>query len=79
MIPDFVEKLISGVLFFFKDSPVRRAEFLKLQELTEPNSPHIALVQYHRVRWFSLADCVNRLVKLLPLLVRYFEEQARYI
>ena len=76
VIPDFVEKLISDVLFFFKDSPVRRVEFLKLQELTEPNSPHIALVQYHRVRWLSLADCVNRLVELLPFLVRYFEEQA---
>ena len=70
VIPDFVEKLISDVLFFFKDSPVRRAEFLKLQELTEPSSPHIALVQYNRVRWLSLADCANRLVELLPLLAR---------
>ena len=34
------------------------------------------IVQYHKVKWLSLADCVGRVVKLLPLLVRYFEEQA---
>ena len=62
--------------YFFKDSSVRRDEFHSLKELVEPNSPYIALVQYHRVRWLSFSDCVSRLVKLLPLLVRYFEEQA---
>jgi hypothetical protein len=75
-IPDDVEKLIGDTLFFFKDSPVRREEFRKLKELVEPDSPHVALVLYHRVRWLSLADCVERLTQLLPLLVRYFEEQA---
>ena len=43
--------------------------------MVEPDNQHIAIVQYHKVRWLLLADCVNRLVKLLPLLVRYFEEQ----
>ena len=76
LIPDNVEKLVGDVLFFFRDSPVRREEFRKLKELVEPNSPHICLVQYHRVRWLSLADCVERLTNLLPLLVRFFEEQA---
>ena len=78
IIPDNVEKLVhvGDVLFFFRNSPVRREEFRKLKELVEPESPHICLVQYHRVRWLSLADCVERLTHLLPLLVRYFEEQA---
>ena len=74
-LPVDIEKTISDTLFFFKDSPVRRNEFRRLKDLVEPDSLHIAIVQYHKVRWLSLADCVDRLVKLLPLLVRYFEEQ----
>ena len=76
IIPDSVEKLVGDVLFFFRDSPVHREEFRKLKELVEPNSPHICLVQYHRVCWLSLADCVQRLTHLLPLLFRFFEEQS---
>ena len=76
IIPDNIEKLIGDVLFFFKDSPVRREEFHKLKELVELDSPHVSLVLYHKVRWLSLADCVERLTGLLPLLVRYFEEQS---
>lgn len=49
---------------------------MALKELVEPDSPLVSIVQYHRVRWLSLSDCVSRLVKLLPLLVQYFEEQA---
>ena len=64
------------MLYFFKDSSVRRDEFHSLKELVEPNSQYIALVQYHRVWWLSFSDYVSRLVKLLPLLFRYFEEQA---
>ena len=75
-LPDDVEKTIADTLFFFKDSPVRRDEFKKLKEIVEPDSPHVSIVQYHKVRWLSLADCVSRIVQLLPLLVRYFEEQS---
>ena len=75
-LPNDVEKTIADTLFFFKDSPVRRDEFKKLKEIVEPDSPHVSIVQYHKVRWLSLADCVSRVVQLLPLLVRYFEEQA---
>ena len=64
------------LFFFFKDSLVRCEEFFKLQELGEPGSTHIALVQHHRIRWLSLADCVERIMQLLPMLVRLFEEQA---
>ena len=51
---------------------MRHGELKKLQELVEPDSSYIQVVQYHRVRWLSLADCVGRVVHLLPVLVRYF-------
>ena len=74
-LPADIEKTVSDALFFFKDSSVRRDEFCRLKEMVEPNSPHIAIVQYHKVRFLSLADCVDCLVKLWLLLVRYFQEQ----
>ena len=74
-LPNDVEKIIYDTLFFFKDSPVRH-KFKKLKEIVELDSPHVSIVKYHRVQWLSLADCVARVVQLLPLLVRYFEEQA---
>ena len=67
---------MSHTLFFFRDSSVRRDEFIHLKELVEPDSLHIKSDQYHKVRWLSLSDCVSRLVKLLPLLVQYFDEQT---
>ena len=75
-LPDDIEKTLSDTLYFFRDSSVRRDEFKKLKEIIDPDSPHVAIVQYHKVRWFSMSDCVSRLVQLLPLLVQYFEEQA---
>ena len=48
-----------------------------LKDLVDPDSPIISIVQYHRVRWLSLSDCVSRVVQMLPLLVKYFEEQAQ--
>ena len=75
-LPSDIEKTVSDTLFFFRDSSVRRDEFIHLKELVEPDSPHIKLVQYHKVRWLSLSDCVSRLVKLVPLLVQYFVEQT---
>ena len=44
---------------FFKDSPVRRDEFKALKDLVDPDGPLISIVQYHRVRWLSLSDCVS--------------------
>ena len=56
-LPSDIEKTISHTLFFFRDSSVRRDEFVALKEMVEPESPFVAIVQYHRVRWLSLADC----------------------
>ena len=76
-IPDFVEKLVGNVLFYFRDSPTRRDQFKSLLELTDPDQKYIAIVQYHKIRWLSLSDCVNWLCMLLPLLVRFFEAEMR--
>ena len=64
--PNDIEKTFRH--FFFKDNSVRRDKFKVLKELVEPNSPFVSTVQYHKVKWLSLADCIGRLVKLL---VRY--------
>ena len=76
-IPGFVEKLISDVLFYFRDSSTRRDKFMTLLQLTDPDHEYVALVQYHKIRWLSLSDCVNRVCNLLPSLVRYFDEEMR--
>ena len=36
-IPDFVEKLVGDVLFYFRDSPTRSDQFKSLLELTDPD------------------------------------------
>ena len=73
----FKKRTPSDTLYYFKASSVRRDEFKLLKEMVEPESPLVAVVLYHRVRWLSLSDCVSRVVQLQPLLVRYFEEQAQ--
>ena len=46
----FDEKLISDILFYFKDSAVRRDQFHSLMELTDHENDYISLVQYHKIR-----------------------------
>ena len=75
-IPDFVEKLVGDVLFYFRDSPTRRDQF---KSLTDPDLEYITIVQYHKIRWLALSDCVNQLCMLLPMLVRFFEAEMRDI
>ena len=70
-IPDSIEQTVSETLIFFRDSPVRWSEFEDFLELTDPDNVYCQIVQYHKVRWLSFSDCVNRLVSLLPLLVQW--------
>ena len=70
-LPDFVEKLVGDVLFYFRDSPTRRDQFKSLMELTDPDHEYITIVQYHKIRWLSLSDCVNRVCMLLSSLVLF--------
>ena len=41
VLPGDIEKTVADVLYFFKDSSVRRDEFHSLKELVEPNSQYI--------------------------------------
>lgn len=74
-IPDDIEQTISETLSYFKDSAVRRSEFEDFLKLADPEHEHCQIVQYHKVRWLSLSDCVNRLCDLLPHLVNFFERE----
>ena len=49
-LPTDIERTVADTLFFFKDSSVRQDEFKSLKDLVEPDSPHIAIVQYHKIR-----------------------------
>ena len=64
-IPDNIEQTVSDTLFFFRDSSVRRSEFEDFLKITDPECEHRQIVQYHKVRWLSLSDCVNRLLEIL--------------
>ena len=56
---------------FFRCSHVRKE---KLQSIVEMSNEYQQLVtyMYHKVRWLSLNDCVQRFVDLLPEIVCYY-------
>ena len=65
------------MLYYFRDSLTRRDQFKSILELTDPDHEYITIVQYHKICWLSLSDCVNRLCMLLPCLVCFFEAEMR--
>ena len=56
-----MEKTISDTLFYFKDSAVRRDKFHILLELTDLDHEYLTIINYHKVQWLYLSECVNRL------------------
>ncbi len=80
-LPKFVEKTIESIMNYFQGSAVRRDKFgehrvKSLEDLTDPEGAYMTLVTYHKVRWLSLSDCVQRLWDLLQPLVTFFEEET---
>ena len=74
-IPDEVETTIKDVLDHFKYSPVAQSSLRKICELN--SEPFVKLVQYHKIRWLSLHQCVGRIEQLHDLLVvEYFESRS---
>ena len=73
-IPSEVETMIKDVLNHFKYSAVSQSQFKAIMELSEEK--YIKLVSYHKVRWLSLNECVQRLVQLHSVLCTYFENEA---
>lgn len=73
-IPDFILS-VHDTLFYFRGSPARKDQFQSLLGLTDPDHAYTALVQYHKIRWLSLSDCVNRLCTHLPNLVIFLTKK----
>jgi hypothetical protein len=57
-ILDFVENLVSDMVFY-----VLQRQFNQKISISEPLCSYRprALLQYHKIQWLSLTDCVNRL------------------
>ena len=69
-IPGEVETTMKDVLDHFKYSPVAQSS---LREICKRNSePFVKLVQYHKICWLSLHQCVDRMERFHDLLVEYF-------
>ena len=75
-LPNTVSKTVDDIMKFFKNSHIRREKLTSIIEMSTEEHEYYQLVAYHRVRWLSLNDCVQRFVDLLPEIVRYFEEEA---
>lgn len=44
--------------------------------MSEEKHEYQHLVTYHKIRWLSLNDCVQRFTDLLPEIVCYFEQEV---
>ena len=76
-LPSKVHKTVDDVMRHFQNSHVRKEKLKDLIEMSGEEHEYQQLVQYHRVRWLSLNDCVQRFSDLLPEIVQYFEHEAQ--
>ena len=65
-IPNEVESMIKDVLNHFKYSAVSPSQFKAIMELSKEK--YVNLVSYHKVRWLSLKECVQRSEQLHSVL-----------
>ena len=75
-LPNHVHSTVDEVMRFFRNSHVRKEKLPALIEASSDEHDHYNLVTYHKVRWLSLNECVQRLVDLLPEIVQFFEEES---
>ena len=76
-LPNNVYKTVDDVMRYFKNSHVRKEKLQAIIEMSEEKHEYQQLVTYHKVRWLSLNDCVQRFTDLLPGIVCYFEQEAQ--
>ena len=76
-LPATVHKTVDEVMKHFKNSHVRKEKLKELIEMSEDGHDYQQLVQYHKVRWLSLSDCVKRFTDLISEIVQYFEHEAQ--
>ena len=65
-IPNEVENTIKDVLNHFRFSAVSQSQLKSILELREER--FVKLVSYHKIRWLSLNECVQRLSSLHAIL-----------
>ena len=75
-LPSNMHNTVDDVMRYFKNSHVRKEKLKDLTEISGEEHEYQQLVQYHRVRWLSLNDCVQRFSDILPEIVHYFEHGA---
>ena len=75
-LPLSVHKTVDDVMKFFKNSHIRKERLEVIIQMTEEDHEYFQLVTYHKARWLSLNDCVQRFTDLLPEIVLYFEQEA---
>ena len=81
MILKFVEETIEDVLKLFKNSPVHQSQF-KLHQLVEDDSLDkvhdvgYKLIHYHKIRWTSYRECVQRISALYDSLESYLRNAS---
>ena len=73
-IPSTVENIIKKVLDFFSFSPAKKSKFAALAELNE--ECYTILHCYHRARWLSLEQCIDRLCSVIQTVAQFFDEQG---
>ena len=56
---------------------MRKEKLQAIIEMSEEEHEYQQLVTYHKVRWLTLNDCVQRFTDLLPEIVNYFEQEAQ--
>ena len=72
-----MHKTVDDVMKHFKNSHVHKQKLKALIDMSDGEHEYQQLVQYHRVRWLSLNDCVQRFSDLIPEIVQYFEHEVQ--
>ena len=75
-LPSSIHKTVDDIMKFLKNNHIRKEKLKVIIEITEEEHEFYQLVTYHRVRWLSLNDCVQRFTDLLPEIVLYLEQEA---
>ena len=73
--PQPVLDSVREICTHFSNSPQRKAKFREVQK-TLGNQSTLETLRYVEHRWFSLRDCVNRILELWSGLTAYFQEEG---
>ena len=75
MIPKFVEEMIDDILKLFKYSALHQSQ-LQSDGLVEVYDKGTKLIHYHKIRWTSYSECVQRVSDLYTSLESYLKSMS---